>query len=288
MEYLTIVHSLIIGIIAVAVRFWSNTLGVYESPDTRVYLAMSRGTLLRNPYRLRWLLPKILPPREWVWWGVSMTALVISCPLMAMFAESAGVPGIWAVLLWVSLPVWNVNIKLGMLVDSVAWMLALLAVVLSVHGYSFGAILSAMVAGMVAPKAPVFAALWVLNPWLLLGLVPVGIGQLLLPRGRALCDEPVLNEPWKTGMRYHGKHIHDVKELLLPWGGCMAAVFCGDWRVIPAVVVAYAQLLISTDSARLYMWAAPVVVVAALKMIPEPLLIIAVLMTWFNPFRSES
>lgn len=217
-----------------------------------------------------------------------MTALVISCPLMAMFAEANGVPGLWAVLLWVSLPVWNINIKMTMLVDPVAWMLALLSVVLCLRGHALPAVVAVMLAGTVAPKAPVFAALWILNPWLLLGLVPVAIGHFVLPRGRALCDEPVLNEPWKTGMKYHGKHIHDARELLLPWGGCMAAIFCGDWRVLPAVVVAYAQLLISTDSARLYMWAAPVVIIGALKVIPEPLLIVAVLMTWFNPFRLDS
>jgi len=278
-----------IGIIAAFVRFWGNSLGLYESPDTRVYKSMCNGMKLRNPYRLRWLLPYLLPPREWIWWSVSMAALVVSCPLMAMFAEANGVPAIWAVLLWVSLPIWNINIRLGMMPDPVAWMLALLAVVLSVNGYILPAIAVAMVAGMVAPKAPVFAALWVLNPWLLIGLVPVVIGHFLLPKGRALCDEPILNEPWKTGMKIHGGHIHDATELLLPWGGCMAAMFCGDWRILPAVFVAYAQLLRSTDSARLYMWAAPVVIIGALKVITvEPLLIIAVLATWFNPYRAES
>lgn len=280
--------ALVIGLIAVMIRVWSTGTLLYESPDTRAYVAMAKGERLCDPYRLRWLLPMILPPGGRVWWIVSASAFVLSCPLIALFAEAHGVSGLWAVLLWVALPMWDINLKLCMLVDPVAWLFALISAVLIIQGDTIGAVIAVMIAGMVAPKAPVFAALWTLNPWLLLGMVPVVVAHLVIPKREAPKNIIELSQPWLTGIRTHGIHLHDAKELLLPWGGCMAAVLCGDWRILPAVIVAYAQLLRSTDSARLYMWAAPVVIIGALKVIPEAALMVALLYTWFNPVRPDS
>ena len=87
-----------IGLLAVALRFWGNNTQLQDTPDSRAYTAMCRGVPVRNPFRLRWLLPKLLPDNSWIWWGVSSSALVLTCPLLAMFAEAHGVPGVWAVM----------------------------------------------------------------------------------------------------------------------------------------------------------------------------------------------
>ena len=116
--------------------------------------------------------------------------------------------------------------------------------------------------------------------------MPVVVGQFVLSKG--VLPRSDNTSAWKVGMKLHGPSLHNARNLLLPWGGCMAALLCGDWRLLPAVAVAYGQLLRSTDAARLYMWCAPVVIVGALKVLTGDMLIVAVLVTWFNPFRSES
>jgi hypothetical protein len=58
--------------------------------------------------------------------------------------------------------------------------------------------------------------------------------------------------------------------------------------VVASLALAYSQLFRATDRARLFMWAAPVMLVAAMRVIPETMLPVAVLVTWYNPWRGEA
>jgi len=165
--------------------------------------------------------------------------------------------------------------------DPAAWFFAVLCGGLVSHDYLWLAGVVAVVAGMIAPKAPVFVALWTFSPVPLIGLIPVVIGYFTLPKGEITINGKPWDKHWLKAMTVNGPIIHDFKTWLLPWGAGLAAFF-GGWETLPAVVVAYAQTLIATDRLRLYMWAAPVVVFTAVRVIPAAFLPAAIAVTWFG------
>jgi hypothetical protein len=72
--------------------------------------------------------------------------------------------------------------------------------------------------------------------------------------------------------------------MILPWGACLIVLAeePSAWLLL-ALAVGYAQLLVATDTVRLYQQAAPVVCVTAALMIPSGWEIPLVLAHWFNP-----
>ena len=77
--------------------------------------------------------------------------------------------------------------------------------------------------------------------------------------------------------------------MVAPWGVCLAGLVGSDWRLWLVLAVAYAQLLIATDSVRLYQHAAgPVLAVAAAQVVPVawlPLAVVVHVVWWQTPER---
>lgn len=287
---LGIVYSLAIGAAWLLLRVWLNKDTGF-STDAGVYFAMSQGTKAPNPYRLRWLVPKLMPATasfgDWV--TISAASLWLSFPCMYLFAESLGVNGLWACTLWGALPVVCILWRIPALIDHFAWPLGLLAATMFLRGHVVAGIVIILIGGLTEPRLPVMVAAWTLNPIPLLGLIPVGILHKLAPEGPAEIlenSEPILH-PWRSGMRHNGCLIQSAKDMILPWGALLAGLCSASGALLVSLAAAYGQLLRATDRVRLYQWAAPVMIVAALRVLPEWSLPLAVAVTWFNPYRGE-
>jgi len=279
------IYATLAGIVAFALRSWGRSLQYIFPPDAITYMHMSKGGMALNPFRLRWLIPKLIGDHERTWLIAYPVALILTCPLMCWFAELNGINGLWAVAIWCALPLWDLLSKWAGVVDPFAWCFALGAASLSLAGYTVAALITAIVAGMVAPKAVIFSALWSRNPLILVGLIPVIIRELTAKRGEPLVHADVINHPWIAAMKHNGPHLHDMKNLLFPWGACLVGFMTIPLFHAITITVAYSQMFRAIDVSRLYMWAAPVVIVATVANVPEAYMPVAVLATWFNPFR---
>ncbi len=75
--------------------------------------------------------------------------------------------------------------------------------------------------------------------------------------------------------------------MVAPWGVCLAALYYPSWQTVVVLVLAYAQLLVATDTVRLYQTAAgPTVALAAATIIPTqwlPLALALHVCWWNNP-----
>ena len=240
-------------------------MNFYYPPDSEIYLLMGRGGRVPEPYAFRWLLPRLLGANPLHWQKVCLWSLVALWPLCAIYGTQQGLgllPAILAGALLVTLPLWPMMVRTTpVLIDLPAMALALLAAVLP---FPFN-ILVAAAGATVKETVPVWAAIYALDPFLLLGLGAILLSyrfprsdKHIAPRLRA-----ILRSPTEAALKHHQGHWHDWKVMLWPWSGCLAAVFNPAWHLLLAATLAYAQMFRANDTARLYLCAAPVVAVHA-------------------------
>lgn len=249
------------------------------TPDGVRYLAAARQRVAR-PFHLRFALPLLLgdEPRRWVWCTrISMAAIAVLC---AIYAKS---PWMACVVL---LPGMRFNLRRPVLVDSTAMALALGAAVAWPHSWIL-AVALALMAGCVRETAPVWAAIYCWNPLLLVGLIPVAIRALQRAGDDVLDGENawILQHPIKASRKYHKGMWLDPRVMITPWGGMLAGLAAIDLHLGAALAAGYAQLLVATDSVRLYQWAAPVLAAATVHALPQWALPIVALSLLVNPWR---
>jgi hypothetical protein len=79
--------------------------------------------------------------------------------------------------------------------------------------------------------------------------------------------------------------------MLTPWGVSLIALFTIDHAVLimllTTLVLAYCQLLIATDSVRLYQWAAPPMILATMTVLTSPWAIVALALHLLNPWAGD-
>lgn len=272
-------YSILIGVVAYALHLYNH--GSRLTPDGGFYQSMGRGNPAPNPYRLRWFLPRVLGPTVRPWVVTTGLSLVLTCPIIARLG---GEHWILAVILWVGLPWFRLCVRYPVLTDAPAMLFALLSVVLlPVNIYL--AVVAALLAGACRESAPVYAALFALNPLPLVGLfIPMTL-SLLVEKGDIPMGSEWLRKPIKSAWDHHGGKLLDPKWTLLPWGMALLAVFNENfYLVLPAVVVAYGTMLVANDFARLYQWSAPVVVVAAAQVAPEWAIFAVPILHLMNPW----
>ena len=150
-----------------------------------------------------------------------------------------------------------------------------------------GALGIALLAGAVSEKAPVWAAIFALQPLLMVGLLAPLVRLIAVKPGEVKNDDALawtLN-PLRAGLRGHAGIWRSARAMLAPWGVCLIVAFgVPSLWLLAALAVGYGQLLVATDTVREYQQAAPVVCVAAAMMIPEPWIGPALLAHWFNPW----
>jgi hypothetical protein len=248
-----VIASVAIAVFAVFVGWYRN--GWMLSSDSRIYRGNSATF---SPFHLRWLLPKVCGANVLAWTAVSYVAALASVQLVYVWTHSLVAAWLWAWLFVVQCAAAR-----PALVDMASCALSLGAVVAwPVSPYLAFALV--LLSGACKESGPVFAAAWSLNPFLLIGVIAAG--WWIMPRRN---DHPYCQRPW-----FWARVRHDplaCKRMLAPWGAVLILAPLGagwDRATLAAMVslaLGYGQLLRSQDAARLYLWAAPAVLVLATR-----------------------
>lgn len=270
--------SALIALIAYGLVWFAH--GYQLSPDGSYYLASGRGHQVPSPYAYR-LLPKLLRGNRPLWTLVSGASLVGSAVLIGRMTAHP----ILAALLFIGLPgLFRLNVIFPVLVDAPAFFLALLSVDVLAHGHPAWALVIIALAGLIKETAPIFVAAWTFWwPAALTGLLIHGLIRLSVTAAKA--DQPWLKHPFQEARKV--QNFFDWKLMLLPWGALPLLVAFSNlwaWNVVATVALAYSQLLVAQDHARLYQWAFPPLVVVALAN-PPAWIPLAVFVHLFNPYR---
>jgi hypothetical protein len=121
---------------------------------------------------------------------------------------------------------------------------------------------------------PVFAALWAWSPWPLVGVVAAGWW-----RRSAKSEESWLVRPVHAAWELRRRIGLDSSLYVRPWGAALLGLAGPSWQDVLTVLVAHAQLVAAQDTIRLAVWAAPVLVLSAAKLVPLAWMPLAVLAT---------
>jgi hypothetical protein len=258
------------------------------TPDGVRYLWAAEHDIAR-PFHYRWLLPALCGTNVRTWTYVTRGALAASLPLIYVYV-GGGWRGVAAASMVIGLSgVWKFNWAHPVLVDAAGMACALAAAILTQHGAGWWpiAIWVAAVGGCVRETTPVFAALYAWNPILLIGLAAPAVRHFQ-KAGEDCLDEDnlwILKHPMAASRKFH-RNI-PLQTYIMPWGGALAALANLDPQLAATTIVAYAQCAVATDTVRLYMWAWPVVLLAAVNAVPLAWLPVLVAVTVGNPFSGQ-
>lgn len=256
-------------------------------PDAARYLIAGSGRPVARPFNLRWLLPAVCGTDRRIWHLVYVSSWPMLAAGVAWYAY--GLLGGWQIplataALVVSLPgVWGPAAvrPVGIDLPAMAW--TAIAAGFWTNGYPVLAIIVVVWAACIKETQPIWLALWVWSPWPLVALVAPAIAAIVRkpaidemtarPNLRQIHDHPI-----RTAILSHAGRWRDGWLMVAPWGACLAALYAPTWQLGVVLAVAYAQLLVATDSVRLYQTAAgPVVALVAAQTIPVEWLPLAVI-----------
>lgn len=264
------------------------------TPDGVRYLAMAEGQSVPYPFMYRWLVPWIIG-RKASQWPQQRVFLVLSLAAIGAWAYNmydAAWPQAFATIgIAVGLSgFWRYNWHHPVLVDGTAMCFALVCAISAWRGDGLALVAClALLAGATKETAPIFAALWAWSPWPLIGLAAPLLRHALARGGQepegvpAAAIEAVLHPlrtSWSTHKRFFQEDGWGV--WFAPWGACLLAVAnpIHVLQLVVTVVISYAQCIVATDTARLYMWAWPVVVLQTVGAVPPAWLPALVLIHW--------
>jgi hypothetical protein len=253
-------------VLALAIQAFAYAVFRYRtpqslSPDSKFYAAMAEGHAVPSPYARRWLLPRLLKNAR-AWNIASGVAFVATGPLV--YDLTGSLACVW---LWAWLPGFAVNVRFPVLTDQVAVALMLLAAVLCKHDLQVPAMVALFLATQ-CKEAAVLGGLLCMSP---LSWVGAGAGLLTAlwvgHRSPAEQTEEYMLHPFRDALRRHDPLCW--RSMLLPWGAipllCVATWSgLGELEAVACVslVLAYGQLAIARDESRLFLWAAPAVLMA--------------------------
>lgn len=264
-------------------------------PDAARYLAAAHGIRVPRPFNLRWLLPAVCGERIDRWWRVyvgSFVLLAVSTFGWRLVAGDRWDLALAVAVLVVALPgIMGPSVSVPVQVDLPATALVASSLVcFETHTAAgiVGGVALCAVAASARESSVVIAALWSWTLWPFLAVVvPIVAWRLrppgpdpLGPRFQNIADHPV-----RSALEHHAGTWRNGWIMVAPWAVCLAALYEPDWRLIVVLVVAYAQLLVATDSVRLYQHAAALpMAVAASQVIPIEWLPLAVVfhVVWFR------
>lgn len=264
------------------------------TPDGRRYLAAAQGHRLPSSFHLRWLLPLLLGVNllRWVW--VSRVALVAMLPGGFVYGMGMGLN--WQQSLFVAVAplglagVFRFPWSAPILVDPTALCLCVWAGALAVHGWWPQALVLTFVAAGIKEPSPFFVAVFAWNPLYLVALVVPLARWLFWKQGEDVLDEKnaaILAHPLRAGWEWHKDDLMDASLWVLPWGVLLVGLSGPSPQLLVALALGYAQCVIATDTVRLYQWSWPVLAVAAATVIPIPVLLLAAVAHWANPWRGS-
>jgi hypothetical protein len=239
-----------------------------------MYLKYAARERVPAPYSMRWLLPMLLGHSYKAWHIVMYGSQFVLGAVLYTFFKQSGVNDLQAIT-GVGLSAGlsglvRTNAVFPILTDLFSIVFVLLGCCVS----GWAAWLFWIVAACVNEKTPVFASLftWQLSPLYLL-IIPLS-ALLFSDRqstGIAWLDNP-FSAAWAT--------LKKRKDYVSSWGVVSAGLLTTNTRVWVTVLIAYLPLVRSQDYARIVQWAAPVLILSAVQIIPLPLLGVAVLVHW--------
>lgn len=275
----------------------SDHRDVHLAPDATSYWLMSTGEPVSRPYHLRWLLPAVCRQDLQAWWIVWIGSWFIVAAGFALWRDQAGDP--WYVVaagvaLLLGLPgVLGPQEVIPVGVDLPAMGMNLVGVGCLEAGLWPVALVFFVIAATIKETSPVWAVLWSWSPIPLVAAVAPIIRALIVKPAEVSPLGPQFNaytrHPIATALKFHAGRWRDAWAMVAPWGVCLVALIDIDWRLLIIVAVAYAQLLVATDTVRLYQMAAgPAVAAAAANTVPAEWLLAAVVVHvvwWRRPER---
>ena len=254
---------------------------VNVTPDGMYYLAMAKQRVAM-PFHLRWLLPMLLKDRVKAWLWTSRVSVIGIGVLTAWYCKN---PWMFCVAL---LPGVNFSWRFPVLVDATAMFLALLAAVLAPINI-YAAILVAVIAACVKETAFVWASVYAWNPILLIGFIPVVLRKMIRHGSYKLQghgDYSIKNALRSVKQERIGAWLNPAL-LILPWGALILGVGHMSLQLIVSMIIGYGQLIVASDSVRLYQWAAPVLALACVAAVPPEWLPLVAIFVAFNPFKGS-
>lgn len=245
------------------------------SDDCYEYLKLGRGEVAEGPFGRRWLAPFLCGEDRGKWRVLTVCSLIGSSILLgAVYGWVAPVLFLGCTALS------RIPMVIPVLVDAPAFLFAFAS---TLAPFPFNLLL-ALISGAFKESGPVFAAAWSLNPTLLLGLLAVRWWHKRAPSDKPWLQSPkqllLLSIPFHPWMGW--------QQMLLPWGAMAILVPVGlGLGVAPAapllsLLLGYGTLLLARDRARLYEWAFPALLPAALAC-PEWLIYPLLLPHMMNP-----
>jgi hypothetical protein len=272
--------------------------GFEVTPDGWRYLAMGGGRPMAMPFVLRWLLPAACGSSvaRWRWCtGIHLVLLPVLVSIwLSHWIQDALLLAIGGLLVWGLPGVCRLNLRWPVLVDASAMTWAVGSAIALQHRCYPVAVALALVAGSIKESGPIFAACYAWHPLALAGLLAPAVRRLVAPVGPDIFDEleaSILAHPLRAGLIAHAGRGLDPRLMLTPWGIGLLGWVIPPRPMIPmlilTLVLAYGQLLIATDSVRLYQWAAPPVILATISVIPPEFAALALLVHLLNPWSGD-
>lgn len=260
--------TLIIASALYAVQLWRY--GSHVTPDGAYYLAMGQGHQVPAPYAYR-LLPKYVG--SLAGWRVVHVVSYLALIAAAYVAVHAQAPSVAmpAALTLAALPSVRMSVSWPVLTDMPSW--AVVAVSLALAHYDpVVAVCVALLGIVVTEKTPWFAVAtiapfvdWHVTVIALCWLVSAS-ALLWWSTTTAVADRDWLRHPFREAIARH--RTSNITNWLLPWGGAVVALPFLNYSGWLVILLSYAQCLVAQDRARLYMMAAPVIVVTLHQLDP--------------------
>ena len=259
-------------------------------PDGERYFSNER---LCMPFSLRWLLRDICRQNETLW-NVFAYIPVIAIPVISYYyflalgftdfqatIGGALVCGLGGVTL--------VNYALKYLSDGFGMLCMITALWLFKIDLTLWGILVTLIGSMANEKTFVYVTLMSLNPYALIGAIPVLIRYLVYKHADSdyLGGDEIIKHPFKSGIEFHKGFWFDPKRSVLVWGVTIIAFANMNIHLAVVLLVAYGSILLATDSTRLIHWAFPIMVASMLSITPDSWLIPLTVLHWFNPYRAN-
>lgn len=256
-------------------------------PDSARYLYAGDGGRLPLPFNLRWLLPAVCGDDVKLWRAVWLASWPVLAAGAFVWADGMGATpweALAAAAFLVALPgLWGPHSVRPVGVDLPAMAVAIWAAAAFAHGLPVLGVVLAVWAATIKESYPVWVAFWAWNPWALLALVAVVMAFLVRrPQMDPITDgTPILkrvhDHPIASSLEHHRGQWRNAWYMVAPWGVTLAALVDPSPRLAAVVAAAYAQLIVVTDTVRVYQTAAgPVVALAAAQVIPLQWLALAV------------
>lgn len=264
-------------------------------PDAARYWYAAAGHPVSRPFHLRWFLPKWCGHNMRRWWWEWASGWVRMAAGMLMWQWSNGWPtAVAATIILLALPgILGPIVTIPISVDIPATGYALLGVGLITQGWVWAGVLALLLATWTRETSPVWTSVWLWNPWPLLLLVFPAITHLVRKPGPDPLGEKfqqIADHPIRSSLTFHRGRWRDAWLMVAPWGVCLAALYQPTMQLVVLLVLAYGQLLVTTDTVRLYQHAAgPLMAATAASVIPAGWLWIALaahVVWWRTPERT--